>query len=137
MVVLDTCFTAGGAEVVVPDDCAERLGAGRFMASLVAALTGSDRSGGDRRGVRPRGRRAVEGTASRPRWESAFLDLESRVRAHLEELAELEPVARPAERMPIYLRAPVEWAAGENGDGALVPAEDWDDLVDSGGRIPC
>ncbi|GIG63746.1 ATP synthase F0 subunit B [Phytomonospora endophytica] len=139
VVVLDTCFAGHGEGTAVPDGYTERQnGAGRFMASLAAALAGGERRTGDRRSVRARGPRAVESAATGVHWETAFLDLESRVRAHLEELAELEPVARPAERMPIYLRAPVEWAAGENGHGALVPAEDWDDdLVDTGGRITC
>ncbi|MEV0644740.1 ATP synthase F0 subunit B [Phytomonospora sp. NPDC050363] len=136
VVVLDTRFTADHPAEEPSRDRGERATvAADLLESWLAVLGGEER-----RRVRARAPRTPDSAGETPKWELTFPDLESRVRVRLEELAELESEAAggaEGERVPIYLRAPVEWATGENGDGSLVPAEGWDEIVESGDRVAC
>ncbi|HEY1175610.1 MAG TPA: hypothetical protein VGF17_05595, partial [Phytomonospora sp.] len=81
VVVLDSCFASHGTGTAASDARAESLNtAGRFLASLMAALGGTEQAEAEeRRRVCARGPRALESPLPRARWETAFLDLESRV----------------------------------------------------------
>jgi len=132
VVVLDSCFGSGRPAIEFPEDAGRPPTAtGELITTWLKMALDAGRSGAGRSRRMFRLRQLCLDADPRDEVLARARDLESRVRAHLEELQGLEGTedtgsAEP-ERVPILLRAPFEWAPEEGGKGTLIPARDWDD----------